>query len=138
MHEIIRLTLMAVKENWECNAESPYRWVFVSRSHSLTTCRSFAVFGYDFMLTEKENTSDGTEGLSDVDVWLIEINSSPAVAEKLLPMFATKVIELAIDPILDEEGCDQEQRECRDQGNSKEGETSLSQLDFEDFVTLDC
>ena len=84
------------------------------------------------MLTEKENTSDAREGLSDVDVWLIEINSSPAVAEKLLPMFATKVIELAIDPILDEE------RDCRDQGNAKEGDPSLSQLDIEEFVTLDC
>lgn len=90
--------------------------------------RSFAVFGYDFMLTEKEDASD-------VDVWLIEINSSPAVAEKLLPMFATKVIELAIDPILEEE----DQGSVLEHGEDQRQITAdTTLLGVEDFITLDC
>jgi hypothetical protein len=42
-----------------------------------------------------ESLSRPVEG---VDVWLIEINSSPAVAERLLPMFAENLIKVAIDP----------------------------------------
>jgi hypothetical protein len=42
-----------------------------------------------------ESLSRPVEG---VDVWLIEINSSPAVAERLLPMFAESLIKVAIDP----------------------------------------
>lgn len=68
--------------------------------------RSFGVFGYDFMLTESMTPPVviPTNALNEVDVWLIEVNSSPAVAEKLLPIFAQKLIELAIDSIFGNEG----------------------------------
>lgn len=79
-------------------------------------CRPFNVFGYDFMLVEtaSEEASSSTVpvNLSEVpgdggrscytvdggvDVKLIEINSSPAVADKLLPRFVENLIELVVD-----------------------------------------
>jgi hypothetical protein len=74
------------------------------------------VFGYDFMLTESgppqgpgstlppvinppPSCGSLSTPLQGVDVWLIEINSSPAIAEKLLPLFAKNLIRVAIDPL---------------------------------------
>ena len=51
--------------------------------------RSFQLFGFDFMVTDA------------LDVKLIEINSSPAVAEELLPQFARDLKARAIDAALE-------------------------------------
>lgn len=48
---------------------------------------SFNVLGYDFMLTQ------------DYRVWLLEINSSPALAEELLPRFTQCLVSSVIDRI---------------------------------------
>lgn len=70
---IIRETLLAAKEKMFTVEHADYR--------------AFNVFGYDFLVDE------------DLGVWLLEVNSSPAVAEELLPEFTKDLIELAIDPI---------------------------------------
>ena len=71
--EIVKTTLMAAKDQLQTLDGSPYK--------------SFNVFGYDFMID------------TDMKVHLIEINSSPAVAAKLLPDFTKSLVEKAIDPI---------------------------------------
>lgn len=48
---------------------------------------SFQVLGYDFMADE------------DGDVWLLEVNGSPAAAERMTPEIAQDIVELAIDPL---------------------------------------
>jgi hypothetical protein len=86
------------------------------------------------MLTEKEMASDAADEFSDVNVWLIEINSSPAVAEKLLPQFATNLINLAIDPnVAEEDG--QGEGEGDDMTTSPPSRLELG-AGVGDFVTL--
>ena len=51
--------------------------------------RCFQVFGFDFMIDQ------------DLKVWLIEVNSSPAIAEHLAEQFAHDLKVLAIDAYLD-------------------------------------
>ncbi|XP_006825271.1 tubulin--tyrosine ligase-like [Saccoglossus kowalevskii] len=48
---------------------------------------SFQLFGFDFMVD------------SDFKVWLIEVNGSPASAEKLLPGLSSAIVTVAIDPV---------------------------------------
>lgn len=82
------------------------------------------------MLTESLDSSsdrDATNTLNRVDVWLIEINSSPAVAEKLLPVFAKKLIELAIDSVFDREDS------LEEEGTISSDQPSLSN---EYFITI--
>uniref|UniRef100_A0A7S2F4N9 Tubulin--tyrosine ligase n=1 Tax=Octactis speculum TaxID=3111310 RepID=A0A7S2F4N9_9STRA len=56
---------------------------------------TFHVFGFDVMVDE------------DMRVWLIEVNSSPAVAEELLSDFADALVEDEIMPYF-EDGKDEE------------------------------
>jgi hypothetical protein len=49
--------------------------------------RSFQVLGYDFILDEKLN------------VWLLEINGAPGVAQRLLKQIVHDVVELVVDPV---------------------------------------
>ena len=49
-------------------------------------CDSFHIFGYDFLIDEAHR------------VWLLEINGSPGVADKLLRRIVDDTIETAIDP----------------------------------------
>lgn len=48
--------------------------------------RPFQLFGYDFLVD------------TDLRIWLCEINSSPAVAEHLLPALVDALVATAIDP----------------------------------------
>lgn len=80
IYNIIKLTLLSVKDS-----------LYIP-SNSTSTCgandnsyKSFQVFGYDFMLT------------STYEIKLIEINSSPAVANDLVSEFAEKLTSLIID-----------------------------------------
>ena len=75
------------------------------------------MFGYDFMLVESGEAADtpspdspaanATLSCDDssyrvhgrVDVKLLEINSSPAVAEKLMPRFVENLMEVVVDRI---------------------------------------
>jgi len=82
IHEIIKLTLLAVREQLKGGTSSAYR--------------AFNVFGYDFMLTEAREDAGDSPG-SEVGVYLLEINSSPAVADKLLPRFVDNLIALVVD-----------------------------------------
>jgi hypothetical protein len=52
------------------------------------------------MMTEVARPAEtpSCSGVWGVDVWLIEINSSPALAEHLLPTFVDRLIERVIDP----------------------------------------
>lgn len=120
IYNIIRLTLTAVRDKWECDSNSSYR--------------SFAVFGYDFMLTKKESNSN-LNHIDDIDVWLIEINSSPAVAEKLLPIFAEKLVKYAIDSIYPED-VDINEDENKTEEIKKEKNENRLQLFKEDFITI--
>ena len=52
---------------------------------SMASYGSFNLFGYDFMVTD------------DYKVSLIEVNSSPAVAEKLLPKLTEDLVEIVFD-----------------------------------------
>eukprot|EP00118_Oscarella_pearsei_P008558 m.44910 g.44910 ORF g.44910 m.44910 type:complete len:206 (+) comp33551_c0_seq17:531-1148(+) len=49
--------------------------------------RSFQLFGFDFMVD------------ADFKVWLMEVNGSPAAAEKLLHEMAQNIVHSAIDPV---------------------------------------
>ena len=49
--------------------------------------RSFNMFGFDMMVD------------AALKVWLIEVNSSPAVTEALLPRVARDLIRTAVDPV---------------------------------------
>ena len=51
----------------------------------------FQVFGFDFMVD------------SALKVWLVEVNSSPAIAEALADEFAKDVVSVAVDSYLGEE-----------------------------------
>ena len=50
--------------------------------------RCFQVFGFDFMVDDA------------MKVWLVEVNSSPAIAEELAEDFAKDVVALAVDAYL--------------------------------------
>jgi tubulin--tyrosine ligase len=96
IHAIIRHSLLAVKER-------------LQGSDSSGGYRAFNVFGYDFMLS-KELTSAGALQ-EEVKVWLIEINSSPAVAEDLLEDFVEDLLALVVDPFFPPEEEEQEEEE---------------------------
>lgn len=51
--------------------------------------RSFQVFGFDFMVDD------------DLKVWLVEVNSSPAIAEDLADDFCAELTALCVDAYLD-------------------------------------
>ena len=70
-NEIIRTTLLAVKDKEENQVDF----------------KTFQVYGFDFMID------------ADINVSLLEVNGSPAVAERLLKKFSVAVIETAIDPV---------------------------------------
>lgn len=79
---LVRITLIAAKERMEVRQD------YFS---------SFNLFGYDFLVDE------------DFNVSLCEINSSPAVADKLLPALVDDLIRTAVDPVFapfDGEGFD--------------------------------
>ena len=94
------------------------------------------------MLTKR--TSGGEEinsnVVDEVDVWLIEINSSPALAEKLLPVFASKLVTYAIDSVYrddnDEEEIEKESNHENEELKSNIASTTDSQLFREDFITI--
>ena len=46
----------------------------------------FQLLGYDFLVD------------ADARVWLLEINSAPGVAEKLVPAMTQDIISIVIDP----------------------------------------
>ena len=75
---IIKETLDAAREFMEVDKfEPPYN--------------CFQVFGFDFMVD------------SALKVWLVEVNSSPAIAEALADEFAKDVVSVAVDAYLGEE-----------------------------------
>jgi tubulin--tyrosine ligase len=82
IHDIIRHSLLAVKDR-------------LQGSESSGGYNSFNVFGYDFMLSKEWDSEKGKE---NIKVWLIEINSSPAVAEDLLEDFVEDLLEVVVDP----------------------------------------
>ena len=51
--------------------------------------RCFQVFGFDFMVDDA------------LKVWLIEVNSSPAIAEDLADEFGKQITALCVDAYLD-------------------------------------
>ncbi len=74
------------------------------------------VFGFDFMLD------------ADFRVWLIEVNGSPAVAQKLLPDFTRDLVRLVIDPLFPLQVCGffLTEEACRE-GTQLEGTGNLSE-----------
>ena len=70
-NEIICTTLLAVKDKEENQVDF----------------MTFQVYGFDFMID------------ADINVSLLEVNASPAVADRLLKKFSIAVIESAIDPV---------------------------------------
>ena len=75
---IIKETLGAAREFMEVDPfEPPYN--------------CFQVFGFDFMVD------------ADLKVWLVEVNSSPAIAEALADDFAKDVVSVAVDAYLGDE-----------------------------------
>ena len=130
IHAIIRHTLLAVKER-------------LQGSDDRGGYRSFNVFGYDFMLS-KEGTGSTTgvsasskptssmvleevagqktaapqEGAQEVKVWLLEVNSSPAVANDLLVDFVQDLLAVVVDPFFPPE----EREEGNEAGGSVERE----------------
>ena len=82
IHDIIRHSMLAVKDR-------------LKSSDSSGGYKAFNVFGYDFMLSKDHDVSVNKESIK---VWLIEVNSSPAVAEDLLNDFVDDLLEIVIDP----------------------------------------
>ncbi|XP_077991284.1 tubulin--tyrosine ligase-like, partial [Glandiceps talaboti] len=72
IREIIKGSLLAVKEQISTE-DLPYH--------------SFQLFGFDFMVDDK------------FKVWLIEVNGSPASAQKLLPALSEAIVTIAIEPL---------------------------------------
>jgi|EP00505_MAST-04D_sp_SCG-Rhode-Island_P002434 tubulin---tyrosine ligase len=70
---IVAFTVEAARDQMENLPYGPYK--------------SFNVFGYDFMVDDA------------LKVHLIEINSSPALADELLPAFTEELVHKAIDPL---------------------------------------
>ncbi|KAJ1456062.1 tubulin-tyrosine ligase family-domain-containing protein [Pelagophyceae sp. CCMP2097] len=74
-HTIIHAVLSAAKETLRVDAYS--------------SVQSFQTFGFDFMIDAADK------------VWLVEVNSSPAIAEELAAGFAEHIVQVAILPYLD-------------------------------------
>jgi tubulin--tyrosine ligase len=92
MEAIIVQTIVASRE--ELVAGCPHRaralcgaGLFEGQPASVDTIGSFNLFGYDFMIAD------------DLQVQLIEVNSSPAVAEELLPELVQQLLKVLIDPV---------------------------------------
>lgn len=106
MHDIVRHSLLAVREQMQGADCGAYR--------------SFNVFGYDFMLSRHR----GVDGSECIKPWLIEINSSPAVAEDLLDEFAEDLISTAIAPVVSEGDDETSAALCGDRVSDKGADKS--------------